>query len=67
MFEMLGQRFDRAGFRQPRQTFQEQVTVGQQTEQDLPDDLILAEHRFGNARLQGVEVSQCSHGAVLCG
>ena len=60
--EVFGQRLDRAGLGQPRQTFQQQVTVGQQAEQDLPDHLILAEHRFGDAGLQGVEVGKRSHG-----
>ncbi|MCY1182287.1 hypothetical protein D9M73_228420 [compost metagenome] len=59
--QVLGQRLDRAGLGQPRQAFQQQVPVGQQADENLPDHLVLAEHRFGDARLQGVEVVECAH------
>jgi hypothetical protein len=52
---------------QPRQAFQQQMPVGQQAKEDLPNDLILAEHGFGDACLQGVEVGECGHGTVLGG
>jgi hypothetical protein len=55
------QGFDRAGLGQAGQAFQQQVPVGQQPEQDLADHLVLAQHAFGRAGLQGFDIVECSH------
>ena len=59
--QVFGKGFHRAGLGQPRQAFQQQMPVGQQTDENLPDHLVLAEHRFGDAGLQSVEVVECAH------
>ncbi|MNE18192.1 hypothetical protein D3C80_1112120 [compost metagenome] len=53
--QVPGQRLDRAGLGQARQAFEQQVTVGQQAEHDLPDDGLLAKYGFGDIGLQGVD------------
>ncbi|MNV35924.1 hypothetical protein D3C71_1273850 [compost metagenome] len=60
--QVFGQCFHRTGLGQAGQAFQQQMTVGQQAHKDLSNDLILAEHGFGDAGLQGIEVVECGHG-----
>ena len=63
--QVPGQRLDGTGLGQPGQAFEEQMTVGQQADDDLPDDLVLAQYRFGDAGLQGIQIVERCHKAFL--
>ena len=63
--QVSGQRLDGAGLGQSRQAFEEQMTVGQQADDDLANNLVLAQHRFGDAGLQGIQIVERCHLAFL--
>ena len=63
--QVPGQRLDGAGLGQTRQAFEEQMTVGQQADDDLADNLVLAQYRFGDAGLQGIQIVERCHKAFL--
>ena len=50
--EVFRQRLDRAGLGETRQAFDQQIAVGEQTDQHALDQMILAEHRFADPPLQ---------------
>ncbi|MNG08740.1 hypothetical protein D3C84_921200 [compost metagenome] len=46
------QGFDRAGLGQPRQAFEQYMTIGQQPQQHMPNGFGLPQHLLRNTRLQ---------------
>lgn len=63
--QVPGQCLYGTGLGQPGQAFEEQMTVGQQADDDLPDDLVLAQYRLGDAGLQGIQIVERCHKAFL--
>ena len=60
--EVAGEAFDGTRFGQAGQTFEQQVAVRQQCQQQALDDLLLADDRFSHALFQLEDVVAGAHG-----
>src|SRR5262249_21646219 len=63
--EMSGEALDRPRLGEPRQSFDQQVAVGQESQEQPLDHRLLADDRFAHSRLEREDGITSAHAVVL--